>query len=169
MNAILTDAGLATLEFNDTPTESLAVLEPVELEDLSRSLCYVMRRANLELSRRFMAQVGQRHAIRPGITGILMVTGANPGIGQVDIAQQLGLDKANAADLIRSLEAAHWITRKRSSEDRRRQGVYLTQMGLQRLQAIYRDTQEFEKTMFAQLTQEERNVLLTLLRRVAFP
>src|SRR5262245_49324645 len=110
-----------------------AVAEPIALHDLSQSVCHVLRRANLELARRYMSMIGDRHSVRPGVMGILMVTGSNPGINQVDIAHQLGLDKANAAELIRSLEATNWIARRRSVQDRRRQGVYLTPLGVQRL------------------------------------
>src|SRR5262245_24178556 len=119
----------------DSPFPNEAVVEPIIFDDLSQSICHVIRRANLELARRFMTAVGEQHSIRPGVMGILMVTGANPGINQVDIAHRLGLDKANAAELIRSLETSHWIARRRSMQDRRRQGVYLTPLGVQRLAA----------------------------------
>jgi DNA-binding MarR family transcriptional regulator len=146
-----------------------AVVEPIAFEELAQSACHVIRRANLELARRFMATVGERHSIRPGVMGILMVTGANPGINQVDIAHQLGLDKANAAELIRSLETSHWIARRRSMLDRRRQGVYLTPLGVQRLAALRRDFREFERVTFANFSQDERDTLIALLRRIAFP
>jgi len=145
-----------------------AVAEPIELDDLSQSVCHVLRRANLELARRYMATIGERHSVRPGVMGILMVTGANPGINQVDIAHQLGLDKANAAELIRSLETTNWIARRRSVQDRRRQGVYLTQLGVQRLGALRRDMREFERDTFSAFSNEERDTLVELLKRIAF-
>lgn len=146
-----------------------AVTEAIIFDDLAQSICHVIRRANLELARRFMATVGDRHSIRPGVMGILTVTGANPGINQVDIAHQLGLDKANAAELIRSLETSNWIARRRSLQDRRRQGVYLTPLGVQRLHALRRDMCEFERVTFASFTQQEHEMLIALLRRIAFP
>jgi DNA-binding MarR family transcriptional regulator len=145
-----------------------AVAEPIPLHDLSQSLCHILRRANLELARRYMATIGDRHSVRPGVMGILMVTGANPGINQVDIAHQLGLDKANAAELIRSLEASNWIARRRSMQDRRRQGVYLTPLGVQRLGALRRDMREFERDTFTGFSDEEREMLVELLKRIAF-
>jgi DNA-binding MarR family transcriptional regulator len=145
-----------------------AVAEPLQLHDLSQSVCHVLRRANLELARRYMATIGDRHSVRPGVMGILMVTGSNPGINQVDIAHQLGLDKANAAELIRSLEATNWIARRRSTEDRRRQGVYLTPLGVQRLGALRRDMREFERATLADFSDEERETLVELLKRIAF-
>jgi DNA-binding MarR family transcriptional regulator len=170
MNAIFKDSSAAATRLDSlTDDDGSAIETPVELENLSRSVCHMIRRANLELARRFMSAVGHQHSIRPGVMGILMVTGANPGIGQVDIAHQLGLDKANAAELIRSLEAAKWITRKRSTKDRRRQGVYLTSAGVQRLLALHRDTRAFEEVLLSAFTQEERDTLLVLLKRVTFP
>lgn len=153
----------------ETAARTEAVVEPLAFDDLAQSVCHVIRRANLELARRFMATVGERHSIRPGVMGILMVTGTNPGINQVDIANHLGLDKANAAELIRSLEASSWIARRRSMQDRRRQGVYLTPLGVQRLAALRRDFKEFERVMFAGFSHDERDALLVLLRRIAFP
>jgi DNA-binding MarR family transcriptional regulator len=146
-----------------------AVTEAIIFDDLAQSICHVIRRANLELARRFMATVGDRHSIRPGVMGILTVTGANPGINQVDIAHQLGLDKANAAELIRSLETSNWIARRRSLQDRRRQGVFLTPLGVQRLHALRRDMREFEHVTFAKFSQQEHETLIALLRRIAFP
>jgi len=145
-----------------------AVSEPIELQDLSQSLCHVLRRANLELARRYMAIIGDRHSVRPGVMGILMVTGANPGINQVDIAHQLGLDKANAAELIRSLESTSWIARRRSTQDRRRQGVYLTSTGVKRLDSLRRDMRDFERDTFSSFSPEERDTLVELLKRIAF-
>jgi DNA-binding MarR family transcriptional regulator len=169
MNAIFKDSSAAAIAVDPTEGEGSAIETPVELGNLSRSVCHMIRRANLELARRFMSAVGHQHSIRPGVMGILMVTGMNPGIGQVDIAHQLGLDKANAAELIRSLEAEKWITRKRSTKDRRRQGVYLTAMGVQRLLALHHDTRKFEEGLLSSFSPEERDMLLVLLKRVTFP
>jgi DNA-binding MarR family transcriptional regulator len=145
-----------------------AVSEPIQFHELSQSVCHILRRANLELARKYMQLIGDRHSVRPGVMGILMVTGANPGINQVDIAHQLGLDKANAAELIRSLEATNWIARRRSMQDRRRQGVYLTPLGVQRLGALRRDMRDFERDMFSSFSTEERETLVELLKRIAF-
>jgi len=145
-----------------------AVSEPIHIPDLSQFVCHILRRANLELARRYMASIGERHAVRPGVLGILMVTGQNPGINQVDIAHELGLDKANAAELIRSLEGCRWIARRRSTEDRRRQGVYLTPLGVERLSALRRDMLEFERATLVDFTTAERDTLVELLKRIAF-
>lgn len=159
--ASLTDDVRSVSRMLDVP-----VAHAVSCEDVGQSMCHVIRRTNLELARSFAASVGDRYSIRPCLLGVLMVVGANPGLGQVDIANQLGLDKANAAELIRNLESNHFIARRRSQQDRRRQGVFLTPRGVQRLAELRRETHVFEQSTFACFTQEERDVLLQLLKRL---
>ena len=70
-----------------------------------------------------------RWDVRPGVFSAMLLANANPGIAQTDIANQLGIDKASVVSLIDRMEHAGWVERRRSTEDRRRQGIFLTARG----------------------------------------
>ena len=135
---------------------------------LTGSVGYLIRRAQLDLTRQFLAGVGARNDIQPGAFSVLTLTGANPGIDQVQVAERLGLDKANVATLIRSLVKADWLARRRITHDRRCQGVFLTPQGVCRLAALKREMRELEHHFCAALNESERATLAALLGRICF-
>ena len=71
--------------------------------------------------------------VRPGIFSMMVLIDENPGIAQIQIAVQLGIDKATLVGLIRLLQKQGWIERRPSRADRRRQDLYLTVPGRQEL------------------------------------
>lgn len=131
------------------------------------SVCYLLRRTNLEVTRRLTAELGKGTLAYSGSYDVIRVAGAHPGISQVEIARRLSVDKANAALLIRSLESKGWLARKRSTSDRRQRGVYLTASGEHRLRALDRETSAFETTLLSQFSRKEQQLLLDFLKRLA--
>lgn len=139
-----------------------------DLNFLESSVGYLLRRAQLELSRQFMHTVGTRNGIRPGAFGALVLASANPGIDQMQIATMLGLDKANVASLIRDLVRGGWLARRRVARDRRCQGVFLTPGGVGKLAALKREIRDLDQSFCRSLSDSERTTLVRLLARVCF-
>src|SRR5262245_28356888 len=98
----------------DSPAGS--PMSTIGLDVLPELLGYNVRRAQIELWRDFGATVSGGE-IRPGLFSLMLLVGANPGIAQIDLANQLSVDKASIVALVDRLEEAGWVQRRRSTED----------------------------------------------------
>lgn len=139
--------------------------EPIDLDILPSLLGYHIRHAQIALWRDFVSSVGEP-AIRSGMFSILVLSEANPGIVQTQLSQELDIDKASMVQLIDRLEALGWVQRRRSSEDRRRQGIHLTAEGRKRLKTLKREIVEHERKLTKQLSRTELAELISLLERI---
>lgn len=91
---------------------------------------------------------------------------ANPGIAQIELAEQLDIDKAAIVGLIHRLERADRVVRRRSQEDRRRQGIFLTPRGQIFLDKLREQMLNHEKRFTRLFNREELAQLFTYLRRI---
>lgn len=137
----------------------------LDLDCLPTLLGFNIRRAQIALWRDFNRNVAEGD-VRPGIFSALLLANANPGIAQIDIANQLGIDKASVVSLIDRMEHAGWVQRKRSTEDRRRQGIFLTPAGVKACRALRKDMIEHERKFVDRFTEQELRTLIALLRRL---
>ena len=139
--------------------------EPIALDLLPDLLGYNLRRAQIELWRDFGATVSEGD-VRPGLFSLLLLVGANPGIAQIDLANQLSVDKASIVALVDRLEEAGWVQRRRSTEDRRRQEIFTTPAGAKKLALLKREVQDHDAKFCALFTPEELRAFLEFLRRI---
>ena len=135
------------------------------LSMLQSLLGFNLRRAQVVLARDFQKQVGQGK-VRPVVFCILVLAEAQPGIAQVDLTRQLALDKASVVALIDRIEGAGLVERRRSTLDRRRQGLFLTPLGLQRLKSLKDEVARHERRFLERYSPEELAILIGLLRRL---
>jgi len=140
-----------------------AVSTPINVSFLPNLLGYNLRRAQIALWKDFIRTVG---ATRSGIFSLLVLVEANPGIAQIDLANQLMIDKASIVGLIHDLQRRKWAERHQSSVDRRRQGIFLTAEGRRALKKLREDMLEHEARFTRMYTAEELGQLLQLLRRM---
>lgn len=142
-----------------------AAARPIDTGVLPELLGYNLRRAQIALWRDFTYTVGNGE-VRPGVFSLLMLAELNPGIAQVDLANQLDIDKATIVALVDRLEQRGWVRRRRSTVDRRRQGVHLTEEGRRWLKDLRRDMFEHEKRFTRLFSAAELRQLISLLRRI---
>lgn len=97
---------------------------------------------------------------------VLMILHETGVITQQALTKRLGIQPGSASEVINKLEAAELITRAPSESDRRTANIALTQSGKTlALQAVeQRDRRH--KEMFACLSAEEKDQLLTLLEKI---
>lgn len=142
-----------------------AKMPELDLDVLPELLGYNVRLAQLSLQRRFQrAMAGSE--VGSGLFGLLVLCGANPGIAQVQVAQQLTIDKASVVSLVDRLESQGWLVRRRSQEDRRRHGLFLTAEGERELAALKARMMECERALEGLFDVEERRELIRLLQRL---
>lgn len=138
---------------------------PLDTGILPNLLGYNIRRAQIALWRDLTRTVA-RGEIRPGVFSVLILVEANPGIAQIDLANQLDVDKATIVGLMHRLERLRWATRRQSTEDRRRQGVYLTTEGKREVKRLRDAMIEHEKRFTRLFSPQELAQLIAYLRRI---
>jgi DNA-binding MarR family transcriptional regulator len=132
---------------------------------LPQLLGYNLRRAQIALWRDFTRTVGEGE-VRPGLFSLMMLVEANPGIAQVDLAHQLDIDKATIVSLVDRLESQGWVRRQRSTEDRRRQGIFPTEPGRKGLRLLRKEMLAHEERFTRLFTHAELRQLITMLQRI---
>src|SRR6187455_230621 len=140
----------------------------LDLDCLPTLLGFNIRRAQIALWRDFNRNVAEGD-VRPGVFSALLLASANPGIAQIEIANQLGIDKASVVSLVDRMEDAGWVTRKRSTDDRRRQGIFLTQVGVKACRSLKKEMIDHERKFVSRYTDQELRTLIALLRRLHDP
>ena len=148
-----------------TRRNNAATAVGLDLDCLPTLIGFNIRRAQIALWRDFNRSFSDGE-VRPGVFSAMLLANANPGIAQIDIANQLGIDKASVVSLVDRMEHAGWVQRRRSTEDRRRQGIFLTAEGRKACRALKKEMLEHERKFVSRYTEQELRVLISLLRRL---
>jgi DNA-binding MarR family transcriptional regulator len=99
--------------------------------------------------------------------GMLVRLAASEGRSQQAIAALLGINATQMVFLVDELERLGLVERRRNPADRRSHALYLTGPGQAMLARVRAASADHEASVTAGLTGEEREQLLTLLRRIA--
>ena len=137
----------------------------IDLRCLPRLLGFNLRRAHQCCWRQYAAAIGEQQ-LRPGLFGLLVLVAANPGIAQFELGTHLGIDKASIVALLDRLEKAGMLARRRSTSDRRRQGVFPTARGSVALASMQAEIRAVERRIASRFTRAEFGQLLDFLRRL---
>ena len=137
----------------------------VDLGPLPKLLGYNLRRANQASWRTYVSFIGE-NKIRPGLFSLLILARSNPGIAQIELGTHLGVDKASIVALLDRLERAGLIERRRSTRDRRRQGIFLTAAGAGELEALMAQVRQLERHMASRFNKVELDQFLGFLQRM---
>ena len=138
---------------------------PIDVGILPHLLGFNVRRAQIALWRDFGRTVGEGD-VRPGMFSLLVLVERNPGIAQIDLANQLDQDKATIVGLIDALQRRRWVVRRQSKVDRRRQEILLTISGQKALESLRMEMLEHEARFTRLFTPAELAQLMALLRRI---
>jgi DNA-binding MarR family transcriptional regulator len=94
-----------------------------------------------------------------------VANGGSPTVS--DIARDVSLSQATVTTLLNKLEANGFVVRERSSEDRRRVNVHLTDAGGTVLEEAPEPLQERFSARFQSLESWEQHLIVASLERVA--
>jgi DNA-binding MarR family transcriptional regulator len=125
-----------------------------------------------------LAQVGAHAAARfaerldliglaPPHAGILRLIQASEGLSQQALGAELNVLPSRLVTLIDELEHRGLVKRRDHPTDRRSYALYLTDKGQDSLKAIGRVAREHQTALCSALTDDEREQLARLLRRIA--
>ena len=125
-----------------------------------------------------VSQVGARSAqlfaerlaplgVSPRAFGILSNLDSTGGQTQQQLADALGIHRNNMVALIDEMEAAGWVRRHRSQQDRRAFDVRLTRAGAALVSRISKQIPALDAEIGQGLTETEQHTMATLLQRMA--
>ncbi len=98
--------------------------------------------------------------------GLLSILVNRPNIDQFTIGEELGLDRANVADILKRLEARKLVTRVIDPANRRRKLCLATARGAEFVKRYHQDMQESQKRLLSPLSPTERDLFMDLLSRL---
>lgn len=126
---------------------------------------YLIRRLHQIHVAMFIEQVadGQVTPIQFGLLSVLMM---RPGIDQATIGEEMGLDPANVAEILKRLEDRGLVSRVIDPLNRRRKLCLTTPAGKKFVQRYQQDMQLSQQQLLEPLAPAERRIFLDLLARL---
>ena len=137
----------------------------IELGVLNDRLGYFIRRLQVWVFQDFIQRLAAID-ISPAQFSVLVVTGANSGLSQAELALTLGIERARLVRMLHQLEARGLTQRLPSSADGRRHKLRLTREGQKVLAQAKALAAQHEEALQAKLGAERHRVLLDLLKTV---
>ncbi|MNE54337.1 Transcriptional repressor MprA [compost metagenome] len=105
--------------------------------------------------------------LRPADFSVLIVVANNTDLKQSDVAEALGIQRANFVAIIDNLEAKGLLARRKSDTDRRVHFLDMTSYGHEMLSNLSEIWKHNEDQLISRLGGEKaRNQLISLLRRI---
>ncbi len=127
---------------------------------------YQLRTAYVGIRRHFETAM-EKLDLTQKQTGVLWLIEANPAVSQIALANELGMDRASMMAIVDRLEERGLIVRKRSTEDGRRQELYVTAKGRKVLTQAKAAIHEHEKWISSKFTKSELIAFVDGLKRFA--
>lgn len=129
--------------------------------EFGRSLTFLYRSRN-----KFMGERLRDYGFSGAMYMILLHVNRRPGASQDSIATHMNIDKCNVARRTKRLEELGYLYRETDPTDRRQNNLYLTQKGADLVPLVQDYLDQWCLRVTAELSKEERDVLLSLLTRM---
>ena len=105
--------------------------------------------------------------LTPPHAGILRAISVSEGMSQKALGERLGIVPSRLVELLDELDQRGLVERRDDENDRRVYALYLTKKGSATLEALGRIGREHQATLLAALSSSERELLASLLAKVA--
>ena len=126
---------------------------------------YLVRRLHQIHVAMFLGHVADGE-VTPIQYGLLSILVNRPSIDQFTIGEELGLDRANVAGILKRLEARKLVTRVVDPVNRRRNLCLATARGADFVKRYHQDMQDSQQRLLGPLSPAERNLFMDLLSRL---
>ncbi len=104
--------------------------------------------------------------ITPVQYGLLTILSGNPDSDQISLAQALGIDRTNVADVLTRLAQRGLVERTRSTEDKRMVLARLTAQGEKLVAAMHPAMSRAQERLMDTLSADEREAFLATLLKL---
>jgi DNA-binding MarR family transcriptional regulator len=138
---------------------------PLRTGRLNDILGFHLRMANVAIYQDYTLAMGDLGLTQKQFA-VLELVAANPKVGQIDIANQLSMDRATMMALVNRLEGRKLIARQPSSVDRRRQELVLTGEGASMLTKARQIQTQHEARFTERFSPEELQDFVAALKRI---
>lgn len=137
-----------------------------EIPAMNAIIGYKLRRAQLAVFQDFI-ETFAKMKLRPAEFSVLSIISSEPGLKQSEIAEMLGIKRANFVALMDSLERRGLAERRKADTDRRSHSLHLTPEGTRFVKKMVAKWREHEERLIGRLGGEpERDRLIGLLDRL---
>ncbi len=137
----------------------------IELSDLEDLIGYNLKRAYVIVQKDFRNALGE-DGLSARVFSALSLTVNFPNITQSELARMMGIERSGLVAIVDELEVRGYLLRAPVPGDRRVQALIPTDTGREAYGAAIELVRAHEAKMFADLTGEEKTLLLSLLRRI---
>jgi DNA-binding MarR family transcriptional regulator len=155
---------VSTVEPTDATIEDEDREGELQLGLHGQRLGFRVRRLHHLLSQRIEAAF-THYGLRPGSLTMMVLISANPGYSQVELSRIGNLDKSAIVTIVDALERRGLAIRGRSSNDRRRNSLFLTADGEKLMKEMHQLAMATEQPLRDGMTAEEYNQLFELLEK----
>jgi DNA-binding MarR family transcriptional regulator len=136
---------------------------PPRLSRLYTRPGFLLRRAH-QISAAVFESECREFGLTPAQFGVLTVLGAQPALGQSNLARALGFDKVTVLRVLRGLEGRGLVARSPAPDNKRNICASLTAEGMDLLAQAQRPAERAYKRLMAPLAPEQQGQLLQLLQ-----
>ena len=145
--------------------QSRSISRPaIALDALDGHLGYFARRMQIWVFQDFIRTL-KRIDLSPAQYSVLVVTAANRGLSQAELAVTLGIERARLVRLLHRLERRRLVRRLPSAADGRRHALQTTGQGRKLLARAKLLAARHEQRLIEKLGAERHKMLLDALRR----
>lgn len=138
----------------------------IDFSMMEDAVGYRLRRAQLAVFQHFNETFAAK-GLRPTDFAVLLLLTRNQGSKQSEVAEALGIQRANFVAIVDGLEYKGFVERRKSDLDRRVQSLYITDAGLAYLNELMPIWHEHEGRLLAQLGgPDARDQLIGLLKKL---
>ena len=132
----------------------------------ARSVAFLLAQVGSHAASRFAERLAALD-LSPPHAGILRALHAGSALSQQGLGKVLGILPSRLVILVDELEERGIVERRDSPDDRRSYALHLTRKGEETLEAIGKIARAHEDDVCTALSTDERDVLGTMLRRIA--
>lgn len=147
------------------PRATTASPRPADPGMLPELIGYHVRLAQMAIFSDFEIALAEQE-LSPGLFALLVLIEANPGLKQTQLAEAARLDRSTLVPALDKLEDRGWVERRAAPDDRRSNGLFVTEAGTTVLTAAKRAVRRHEARLARELSTQERTQLINLLGRV---
>jgi DNA-binding MarR family transcriptional regulator len=137
----------------------------LSLGELDGLLGFHLRLAQAALYRDFAASLAKLDLTQRQFATLELIR-ANPGASQAHLAEVLTLDRPAMMAVVDRLEQRGLVLRERSSSDRRRQEIHLTEAGRDLLEQATRRVRRHDGRFLSRFSRADARTLVEWLRRI---
>jgi MarR family 2-MHQ and catechol resistance regulon transcriptional repressor len=124
-------------------------------------------RAETALRRRLSADLRDEGLTAPGFSVLILLMTAGGELELRALRRRMQTSKANATQVISTLEGRRFIERRRLRRDRRAAAIALTEAGADTVERLFPQHSSRVRQAFATLDEHEKRSLASLCRKLA--